>query len=523
MPSDRRSGILSRLLAFVADIVLLATFLLFGLTGLNIIIQIIVLCVGIYRSLERQAAIASQFVAPPEEPGRIVGDMKSLAVALGAALLAGGLYWGILRLRRRYMHLFVASSFESFVSKRYLLARQGGRLVGLISVVSVLGVAVGVMALIVVISVMEGFDRTLVKKFMGVFSHLEVVPDPFYTKSNYMPERAWQPLLAELRKNPNIIAAAPILNHQTAIQTTGGGEERIEFAMFRGIDPEAEESVSDFMQYIEMGNPIPGDREMVIGAELARKLGVRVGDRVLVIGKIVATANRTAPKSSQLTVSGIFRSGLYDVDDKFVYTSLPTLQRLLLLENEISGIHMKLKEPDRVDEVGQQILGILPYGHGYRTWKMINKPFFEALWVEKVAMFIILLLIVLVAALNIIGTLVMTVVQKTRDIGILKSMGAENTAIMKIFLYHGFLIGTLGTSLGTVWGLRLCVFVEREIDTIFELPAGVYGLDRLPVVVEPGIIAFMAGCAMVICVVASIIPAWQAARLNPVEALRYDG
>ncbi|MBI1292438.1 FtsX-like permease family protein [bacterium] len=522
MPATRSSGFGPRLTAFVADLGLLALFLTFGLTCLNIFVQVIVLVVGIFREANNQLGSLSHTVGAPES-GRLTTDLVDLGVALVSALVAGVVYWGALRLRRRFMHLFVASSYETFVSKRYLISRQGGRLVSLISVVSVLGVAVGVMALIVVISVMQGFDQTLVKKFMGVFSHIEVRIDSRFLPDTNMPKERWEELLKKIEQVPEVTGVAPILNHQTAVQLTSGTEERREFAMFRGIDPEREKNVTEFLGYVEKGKAIPEDREIVMGAELARRLGVDVGDKVVVIGKIVATANRTAPKTGQMTVAGIFRSGLYDVDDRFVYTTIPTLQRLLLLDDEINGIHIRIKDPERVNEVGKELLDILPYGYGYVTWQMINPQFFEALWIEKVAMFIILLLIVLVAALNIIGTLVMTVVQKTRDIGILKSMGAENSGILKIFLLHGFLIGLLGTSLGTVWGLRLCRFVQTDIDKIFELPPGVYGLDRLPVVIDPGIIALMAGSAMVICIVASIIPAWQAARLNPVEALRHDG
>jgi len=494
------------LAAIFADLALLIVFLAFGLTALNILIQVIVLVVGI-----------------AQQRARLGSDLLDLGVALGTALVAGVVYWGALKLRRKYIHLFVAANYESFVSKRYLLGRQGGRLVSLISAVSVLGVAVGVMALIVVISVMEGFDQTLVKKFMGVFSHIEIRADPRFVPDTYIPKERWEKIIRDVEALPEVTGVSPILNHQTAVQVTEGAEERREFAMFRGIDPAREGSVTEFMNYLEVGEAVPKDGEIVMGAELASRLGVGVGDRVVVIGKLVATANRTAPKTSQLKIVGLFRSGLYDVDDRFVYTTIPTLQRFLLLDDEVNGIHVKIRDPEAVNEVGNELLKILPYGHGYLTWQKINPQFFEALWIEKVAMFIILLLIVLVAALNIIGTLVMTVVQKTRDIGILKSMGAESTGILKIFLLHGCLIGLLGTSLGTVWGIRLCQFVKVDIDKIFELPPGVYGLDRLPVVMDPAIIAFMAGCAMLICIAASIIPAWQAARLNPVEALRHDG
>lgn len=517
-----RATFANRFLAFVSDLALLALFLVVGVAGLNILVQLIVLVVGIFEHAQRTNLMV-QLAEQAGEPSRVRRDVVDLLWAIGHVVIAGGAYWGALWLRRQYMHLFASTSFESFVSKRYLLAREGGRLVSLISIVSVLGVAVGVMALIVVISVMEGFDRALVKKFMGVFSHIEILPDPTYTKTTQIPPQVYLQLMEDLERHPSVVGVAPLLGHQTLIQATGGADQAKEFVIFRGVDPEREKNVTDFLSYIQVGSATPGDREIVLGSEVARRLRVQPGDEILAIGKVAATANRTAPKTVTLTVSGIFQSGLYDVDERFVYTNIPTLQRLLLLEDTITSVHLKIEDPKQAYYVSRELLPKLPFGYGVRTWQDINPTFFEALWIEKVAMFIILLLIVLVAALNIIGTLVMTVVQKTRDIGILKSMGAERFSIMKVFLYHGFLVGLLGTSLGTAWGLRLCRFVDQDIEKIFKLPPGVYGLNKLPVVVEPGLIGLMAGSALTICVLAAIIPAWQASRLNPVEALRYDG
>jgi lipoprotein-releasing system permease protein len=517
----------SRVVGFLADVLLLALFLVFGLALLNILIEVIVLVVGIVRQVNYQrelAAYAVKGAAKVLEPGRFKSDLIALAIAAGSALVSGGLYIAFIRLRRRYLHIFVEAGFESFVSKRYLIAREGGRLVGVISVVSVLGVAVGTMALIVVISVMQGFDDTLVKKFMGVFSHIVVQPDPRYVKDPIIPATIADDLMERLAKEPYVKGLSPTLDYECVIRndTRDGGDRRITFAYIRGLDPEREKTVTDFISYIQQGNPIPGDQEVVLGSGVAQRLDVRVGQRVIAMGEPVQTANRIAVKQAQLKVVGIFNSGLFDVDDKFIYTNLKTVRDLRLIEEGVQGIQLKVDDPERVNEYAYGMLKDLPFGYGARTWQMLNPQFFEALWIEKVAMAIILLLIIIVAALNIIGTLVMTVVQKTRDIGVLKSMGATNGMILRIFLYHGFLIGLLGTSLGVVWGVRLCWFVSVDIEKIFKLPPGVYGIDRLPVVVDPVLIGIMALSALAICVGASIIPAWQAARLNPVEALRYD-
>lgn len=512
-------------LGLLTDLVLYILFLVVGLTALNVLIQVIVLVVGIAQNADAGNVLTERdgelTVVETGEEGRLAEDSIDLGLAVVQLAVAGAAWWGYRRLRKRFLHLFIGRSFESFVSKRYLVAREGGRLVGLITGVSVLGVAVGVMALIVVISVMEGFDQELVRKFMGVFSHMQVVPSSRYERNTIIPDEISDQIIADALEKDWVEGVAPIFDHEAMVRR-GAEMNSITLALFRGIDPEREKDVTSFMEYVDAGEAVPQDGEIVMGRQLARQLGVGPGDTVYSTSAGAQTANGYRPKTTRLKVVGIFQSGLYDVDSKFVYTTIPTVRNMRLADGGVTSVHIRIDAPERVKTYAYDLLENLPNGTGIRTWEMINPEFFKALWMEKVAMFIILLLIVLVAALNIIGTLVMTVVQKTRDIGVLKSMGATNMMILKVFLAYGFLIGLLGTSLGVVWGVRLCNFVHYDIEKIFKLPGAVYGLDRLPVVVDPWLIAFMAACSLLICMLASIIPAYQAARLNPVEALRYD-
>ncbi len=509
----------ARLGGLAMDLLLLGLFLVLGVACLDILVKIIVLIVGYFQE------------PPPEyvQRGLVEWDVNrhrtdaiNLVVSVFIAFGAGVVFWLGLKARRFFLSKVIDTSFESFVSKRYLLSQHEGSLVNLITIVSVLGVSVGVMALVVVISVMNGFDRTLVDRMMGVFAHVEVWPN-YMSGDEDLKDFEVQKIIQVAETIEGEAGAAPLIQRQTFFQLDTGADQNRVGAVLRGLDVDRERQVTKLANNIIVGDGEPQLREVVLGSELARKLQATVGDNIYAFGgKLVSTGRGPTGKISKLKVVGIFKTGLHDVDDNFAYATLETVQNLFLTEGKVSSVHIAVKNPEDAAKFKDALEQKLPSGYYVRTWQEINPEFFAALWVEKVAMFIILTLIVAVAALNIIGTLIMVVTQKTREIGILKSMGATNGMIMWMFLSYGFFIGIVGTTLGTACGLWLCRFVANDIDLIFKLPPAVYGLDRLPVVIEPGVIAFLAITSLLICMSAAIIPSFRAARLNPVEALRYD-
>lgn len=454
----------------------------------------------------------------PIEPAGPGAFALEAFLSLLAAVAGFVCVWVLIRMRRWSLRHVVETSLTRFISGRYLLSRASKTLVSLITVISVLGVAVGVTALIVVISVIEGFDQVLVERTMGVFSHLEIWP--YYgdeTLSHY------EKIEQQVAKLPGVEGVASIINHQTFFQSATGVERDRVGGILRGLDPEREHQVTKLTHNIIAGTGMPGDGEIVVGSELAKRLRVQPGDSVYLLGKLARRATGPMFKMTRVEVVGIFKCGLYDIDAGLAYSTLSTVRKVFMMGDTVSAVHVRIRDPHESFTTQSTIQETIGPGYLVRTWQQINPQFFEALRMEKMVMFIILLLIVLVAAFNIIGTLVMVVTQKTREIGILKSMGANRTDILLIFLYHGFMIGIFGTGLGLALGLRLCWFVENHIEKIYQLPGNVYyGLDRLPVVVEPWTIAFILACSLIICVGAAIVPAFQASRLNPVEALRYE-
>ncbi|MCM8783117.1 MAG: ABC transporter permease [Candidatus Omnitrophica bacterium] len=392
---------------------------------------------------------------------------------------------------------------EFFIGRRYLLTRRKQRFISLISIISVLGVAVGVMALIVVISVMSGFDYDLRTKIVGNIAHITI--------RHPEGEFAYSELVKRLKSIPQISGISPQIEGQVFILR----ENRFFPLMLKGIEPEQERKVSLIENYLIEGTL--GDLEesgIILGKELAGILGLRLNDELELYSPLA--------KPIKLKVKGIFYSGMYDYDTGFVYVRLATAQKIFGFgEDQATQIGIRLNNLYKAEKVKNILEERLGFEYSIRTWQETNKNFFSALKLEKITMFIILTLIVLVAAFNIISTLVVTVVEKTRDIGILMAIGLNRKAIKRIFTLEGLLIGFSGIVLGLLAGIILCILLKRY--QFIKLPQDIYYIEYLPVklVFWPDI-SLVVIATFLITLFSTIYPASQAAKLKPAEALRYE-
>ena len=391
--------------------------------------------------------------------------------------------------------------YELWMSWRYLWAKRQPRLALMGSLIAMGGVALGVAALIIVLAVMSGFDHHLTEKLIGTNAHL-IVEGP--SGIHDVPS-----VMAQIRQQPHVVGATPFVAGQAILRA---GDRALGVAI-RGIDPATEAQATRLQQYVERGRFAIDDRQVLLGRELAQALGVRVGDEV---GLIAPSDGKLYP----LQVGGIFYSGMYEYDATLVGVTIPLAQRLIRLDGVVTGIGVRVDALARVSEVGEALERALPPGLWVRTWMSMNATLFSALKLEKTVMFLILALIVLVAATNITSTLTMMVTERTKDIGILKAVGATNLSIGGLFTLQGLLVGCLGTLVGVLAGGGICWFLARY--PIIQLPSNVYYIDRLPVRLEWQDSAAIMAAALVISVAATLYPAWQASRLQPVAALRYE-
>jgi len=403
--------------------------------------------------------------------------------------------------------------FEIHIALRYLLARRKQAFISLISLISTLGVAVGVMALIVALALMTGLQGELRDRILGSTAHIYVMkPGSF---GDYRAEAS------KLSQLPRVLGAAPAILDKALVSS----ERDQTFITLKGIDPALETSVTDIARAMQHGrvtdltaggeDALPG---ILIGKALAERLGVYVGDRVTVLtSQGTISPGGVIPRFRPFRVAGIFSLGLLEFDSEWGFISIEEAQRIF--RRDIELIQLRVDDMWAAPEIARSIPDRLGSLYVAQDWQDMNQSLFSALWMEKVALGIAVGLIVIVAALQIIASLVLLVMEKSADIGILKTMGASAKSVTGIFMLQGLIIGIVGTSVGAASGVTLSALADRY--RLVRVPMDVYQIEHVPFVVEPRSLALVVVLAIVICFLATIYPSRQAARLDPVEALRY--
>jgi len=416
--------------------------------------------------------------------------------------------------------------YEWFIGLRYLKAKRKQTFISIITIISIVGVMVGVMALIVVLAVMSGFEKTLKEKILGTQAHLVLL------KANQEGMDDYEEVAKKLQEVKSVVSAAPFIFNQVMLSS----ESNVSGVVIKGIDPDRVGKVTELAHNMKAGRlqDLKEAKEnessgIILGVELAKHLSVSLNDAIQVISPLgTMTPMGMMPKMRRFRVVGIFYSGMYEYDNTMAYVSLESAQKFFGMGAHVTGIEIKTKDIYKVKEVGKEIRQKMGFPFWTKDWMEMNRNLFSALKLEKIAMFIILVLIVLVAAFNIISTLIMVVMEKHKDIAILKSMGAPSRGILKIFVIEGGVIGVVGTIFGTLLGLgaafnleKITVFVENLFGFKI-LASDVYYIDKLPSQVNPMDIGMIVVTAILISLLATLYPSWRASRLDPAESLRYE-
>jgi lipoprotein-releasing system permease protein len=423
-----------------------------------------------------------------------------------------------------------------FLAARYLRPKR--TFLAVITLISVIGVTLGITVLILVMSVMTGFERELQRKVIGFDAHLLLTDNGLIN--------GWKDLAKSAESAPGVVAAAPFVQGPVIVEFN---HQRLA-PKIRGIDPEREARVGDLSKFLVSGSlDLSGD-STVIGSELARTLGVKVGDIVTVyspgnLGEVIDQLDRLKSKPgkssaegidqlrqmilpTQLTVTGIFESGRYLYDSEFLLVPLHIGQELYGLGGSVHGLSVRTVDPDRAAAIRDEVRKRIPDTLSCSTWMDMNRQLFDAIAMERHVMFFLLMFIILVAAFGIMNTLITVTVQKTREIGVLKALGARTWQIVSVFLLQGMVVGLIGVASGLVLGMSLIRYrnqVSAWLSSTLGVeifPRSVYQFNEIPAEVVPTDVALICVSAFVICSLAALIPAWIASRLDPVKALRYE-
>lgn len=414
-------------------------------------------------------------------------------------------------------------NYELFIGLRYLRARRQETFISLITVISVLGVMIGVMTLNVVMAVMTGFEETLRDRLLGINAHIALLKS-----GDQLSE--YEELVQQVVKQEGVVAASPAIYGQ--VMLTSGS--RVSGVVVRGVDPDRVNAVVDLHRYMKQGsiaglkqqNPVQvQDRTImlpgvIMGERLAAQLGVFVGSPIQVVSPLGSpTAIGVIPKVRRFVVTGLLNTGMSEIDSTLVFMGLADAQKFFELGNAVSNIEIRVDDVNQSREIADRIQLQLGFPYLTEDWTRLWPNLFSALQLEKTVYFLVLLLMVLIGAFNIISTLVMVVMEKRKDIAILMSMGATRASIRKIFLLKGFIIGIVGTTLGLLLGLVVCTLIAQYR---FELPKDVFLISTVPVRIYFSNFMIVTLASFIVCLLASIYPARQAAKLDPVEIIRYE-
>ena len=407
--------------------------------------------------------------------------------------------------------------YEIFVSLRYLKTKKRFGTISLNTFISIAGVVIGVATSIITLSVMTGMQGYFRDKILSAVPHVVVMDHSGGGTRDMMA------LEAKVSRVPHVVATTQFIYNQSMLTA----KDRVQGVVVRGIDPKNEGRVTSLqknmtegslMDLEAKGRKLPG---IVIGEDLARKFGAVIGDTLTMVNPLgEETSIGIVPKMKKFELVGIFDAGMYDYNTGFVYISIPAAQKFFNMPGRVSGIEVRVDEVYRADKIAASIQSEVGFPYFTRNWIEMNKNFFSALKLEKIGMSLILVVIIIVASFNIIGTLTMIVMEKSREIAILKSMGASGGSIMKIFMFAGLVIGVVGTIIGSVIGYSAVSIITKS--DLISLPRDVYQVSHLPLFISTLDVLFISLTALGISFLATLYPSWQAARQDPVEVLRYE-
>lgn len=401
--------------------------------------------------------------------------------------------------------------FEFFIAQRYLKSKSG-KFFSASATTAIAGIFVGVTAIIIVLSVMNGFHQELKERILGLTPHIIV------TKYSYDEIENYDSIIPILKNYPGVVSVAPFIYTKTIIRK----EQVSDGIVVRGIMENSGTEITDLKKTIVQGSFDLTDNGIILGLDLARSIGAQVGDDIYIVAPFGGepTPLSVLPKLTKYNVKGIFDAGMYDYNSSFAYVGLKNLQDFLGMRNTVSGFEIKVKDIHKASDIAKGIRFKLGYPFRALDWMSMNRNIFTALRLEKIVTFIVLVLIVLVAAFGIIGILVMMVMRKTKEIGILTAMGTKKKSIIRIFILTGFMIGVIGTILGTFFGSVSSLLLDKY--RIINLPGDVYFIKNLPVQVELNDILLVVSVTLIVSLLATIYPAYKAASLTPVEAIRNE-